>query len=176
MGRVLSNIIFYTVLIGMLLFVLLYSQSTSGKNIFGFSYFNILTTSMQSEIPQGSFILVKQTPGNELKIGDDIAFFKNADTVVTHRIINIIENYEDSGQLGFQTQGVDNPLPDREITYEGNVIGKVVFHIPMLGFILQYIAQHLMYVIVAAVLLFALAFFLKIVFTPEKPSEDSNDN
>lgn len=166
-----SNIAFYGALILLLFIVFTYTQSGLSRNMFGYSYYNILTTSMQSTIPQGSFILVKETPGEELQVGDDITFFKNANTIVTHRIIGIQANYEDSGQYGFRTQGTDNPSPDAEITYEGNVIGKVVFHMPMLGFVLEYISSNIWIVVIGIALILALSYFLKIVFTPDKPKE-----
>lgn len=171
-ARLVSNIGFYSALALVLLVVFTYTQSGVGRSMFGYSYYNILTTSMQSTIPQGSFILVKQTPGEELQVGDDITFFKNENTIVTHRIIGIQANYEDSGQYGFRTQGTDNPAPDQEITYEGNVIGKVVFHIPMLGFVLEYIANNIWIVVIGFALILALSYFLKIVFTPETPKEE----
>ena len=171
-GRLISNIMFYGSLVLLLFLVFTYTQSGASRNIFGFSYYNILTTSMQSTLPQGGFILVRETPGEKLQIGDDITFFKNANTIVTHRIIGIYQDYEDSGQYGFRTQGTDNPSPDANITYEGNVIGKVVFHIPMLGFVLEYIANNVWFVVIGFALILALSYFLKIVFTPEKPKEE----
>lgn len=166
-GRLISNVAFYGALVLLLLIVFTYTRSDASRSVFGYSYYNILTTSMQSSIPQGSFILVKETPGDQLQVGDDITFFKNADTIVTHRIIGIQANYEDSGQFGFRTQGTDNPAPDAEITYEGNVIGRVVLHIPVLGFVLEYLAENIWLVVIAFALILALSYFLKIVFTPE---------
>lgn len=167
-----SNVIFYGALVLLLFVVFTYTQSGTNRSVFGYSYYNILTSSMQSTIPRGSFILVKETPGEELQVGDDITFFKNENTIVTHRIIGIQANYEDSGQYGFSTQGTDNPAPDKEITYEGNIIGKVVWHIPVLGFVLEYLANNIQLVIMAVALILALSYFLKIVFTPEKPKEE----
>lgn len=170
-ARLVSNIAFYGALVLLLFVVFTYTQSGASRSMFGYSYYNILTRSMQSTIPQGSFILVKETPGEELQVGDDITFFKNATTIVTHRIIGIQANYEDSGQYGFRTQGTDNPSPDAEVTFEGNVIGKVVFHVPMLGFVLEYVANNIWIVVIGIALILALSYFLKIVFTPDKPKE-----
>lgn len=172
-ARLISNITFYGSLVLLLLVVFTYTQSGASRSIFGYSYYNILTTSMQSTIPQGSFILVKETPAEELQVGDDITFFKNADTIVTHRIIGIQANYEDSGQYGFRTQGTDNLNPDKEITYEGNVIGKVVFHIPRLGFVLEYLANNIWLIVIAFALILALSYFLKILFTPDETDTEN---
>ena len=163
--KLVSNIAFYGALI---VLVLLYSTSGNRRNLFGFSYYNILTSSMQSTIPRGSFVLVRATPGGELQVGDNITFLRDANTIVTRRIIEIYENYDDSGQYAFRTQRTDNPSPDPYITYEGNIIGKVIFHVPALGFVMDYIAQHFLFVAFGFEVLLGLSFCLKIVFSPEK--------
>ena len=122
---------------------------------------------MQSEIPQGSFILVKAVDPTTLKVGDDITYFENESKVVTHRIIDISIDYEDSGQLGFHTKGVDNPAPDDYVTYEGNVIGKVIWHVPYLGFGLELVAGHLFIAVGIFVVLFIIAVLLKTAVTPD---------
>lgn len=177
-----SSTIFYFVIAAMVLTAFIYSQNGGEvKNLFGYSYFNILTTSMQSELPAGSFIWVKSVDAATIEIGDDITFFKSEGVVVTHRVIDIIENYDDSGQLGFQTQGVDNLNPDEFITYEENIIGKVLWHIPVLGFVLEYIANHVVMILVLFGVLILIAFFLGIFFSPDddkkrKADEDQIEN
>ena len=163
-GSAMGSILYYGVLLLMLFCVFLYSQSNSHRDFFGFSYYNILTSSMQSTIPQGSFILVRNVPGSELEIGDDITFFMDANTLVTHRIIDIYPDYENSGQYGFQTKGTDNTSPDANITYEGNVVGKVMFHIPMLGFMLEWASNNVVMVVIGFVLIMLLVFFVQMAF------------
>lgn len=138
-----SGFLFYFTICAIVMLVFIYSQRTGKRNLFGYSYYNILTTSMQSELPQGSLIIVhKET--DTLKVGDDITFFESENKIVTHRIIEILDNYEDSGQIGYKTQGIENPNPDNYITYEGNVIGKVVWHVPYLGFVMAFIAKNVL--------------------------------
>lgn len=164
-----SGVIFYFTIISMVLIAFVYSQrSETGNNVFGFSYFNILTTSMQSELPQGSFILVKAVDPTTLKVGDDITFFESETKVITHRIINIYEDYEDSGYRGFETQGVDNKKPDDYVTMPPNVIGKVIWSVPHLGFILDLISSNIIYFAGAFILLFVLSMFIKVAITPDK--------
>jgi len=97
---------------------------------------------MQSEIPRGSFVLIRETDPNRIEVGDDITFMMNATTTVTHRVIGIYENYNDSGERGFQTRGVDNRFVDEDIVQANNVIGRVQFHIPLLGAALSFVAAN----------------------------------
>ena len=169
---IVSSIIFYFVLFAIVASAFIYSQQAKvGNNIFGISYYNILTDSMTSVYPRGTFILVKATKEQDLQVGDDITFMENETKIITHRIIEIIENHDDSNMRGFKTQGVDNPAPDKEIVYYGNVIGRVVWNVPMLGFILDYIVSHLLIVIIAILILFTFAICLKIFLSPDKQSK-----
>lgn len=167
-AAVISSIIFYLVLICMVLATFIYSQqSKTGNNFLGFSYYNILTGSMRSVYPPGTFVLVRSVDANTLDVGDDIAFFKDQETVVTHRIIEAENNYNGSGQRAFRTQGTDNPSPDSYITYQGNVIGKVVWSMPVLGFVFDYIANNVILIAVAIICLFALSFCLRVFFSKQ---------
>jgi hypothetical protein len=70
-----------------------------------------------------------------------------------------MEDYENSGQRAFRTQGVDNPSPDPWITYEGNIVGRVTWHVPYLGAAMALVAENIFYVvggIAALAVLFAL--------------------
>ena len=167
-STVVSNILFYSAIVLIIFFAFLYSQQAKqGGNLFGYSYYNILTTSMQSVLPQGSFILVKQTEGKDLEVGDDITFAENDTKLITHRIIQIYEDYEDSGQRGFQTKGVDNPAPDVNIVYEGNIVGKVIWNAPYLGFAFEFVGNNIFIFAGGIALLLLLAFFLRMFFTPD---------
>ena len=161
-----------------ILAVVLTSGSSGGtpKTILNYSYFNVLTPSMQDEIPQGSLILVKQRIDPlELKIGDNITFMSDRSTSVTHKIVDIYENYDDSGVRGFQTQGVNNANPDRDVVYEANVIGKVVFVLPVAGAVLSYLGENVFVVFIFFGLCLLLSFIIRGIFTkPEKISTNGS--
>jgi signal peptidase I len=167
----LCNVLFYAMLLCVLIGGLTYGAS-GNRNLFGYSILTVLTSSMQREIPQGSLIIVQYIDDPDtLEKGDDITFLKDKDTTVTHRIVNIYENYEDSGARGFQTKGLENPSPDKDIVYAGNIVGKVVFHFPGAGDTLVWIRNHwLMLSLLFAGLVIA-AMLLKFAFgrEPKKP-------
>jgi signal peptidase I len=153
-GAAVKNILFYSALAVMVLLAFFYSGNRQpGKRFGPFAYNVVLTTSMNSVYPQGSLITswaVKQNEPLEagLANGTDIVFIKDDEgTVVVHRIIEIMEDYENSGQRAFRTQGVDNPSPDTWITYEGNVVGRVTGHVPYLGAVMMLVAENIFYVV-----------------------------
>jgi signal peptidase I len=97
---------------------------------------------MQSQLPQGSFILVRRVQPELVREGDDITFMRADGNIVTHRVVRIFEDYESSGLRGFVTKGTENQLPDPDIAYSDNVLGVVVFHSVELGIALGYIRTH----------------------------------
>ena len=119
----------------------------------GFSFFTVISSSMQNELPKGSLLLVQQVEPEELEVGDNITFIRTWKTIITHKIVNTYENYRSSGVRGFQTRGTNNQSVDAEIVSEDNVIGKVIFSIPILGAVLDFISEN----IYVALIVFATA-------------------
>jgi len=164
-----SDLIFYFAIAAVMFSVLASGPNGGEPRVFmGYSYFTVLTGSMQDEIPKGSFILVHSTDPQKLKVGDNITFMLNANTTVTHKIINIYENYENSGARGFQTKGVNNSSPDKDIVFEANVVGKVIFSVPMVGAIISSLKNNIFVVFIMFGLCIALSFFLRILFAKPK--------
>ena len=165
-----SNLLFYVMIILIVFAAFVYSTSdNNGKSLFGYSYYTVLTTSMQREIPKGSFVLVEHVPKNEINIGDDITYMKNQNDSVTHRVVEIVENYEDSGGRGFRTKGLENASPDEEVVYEENVVGVVKWHTAGLGEALALIGKNLWFVGLILLLLLVLSVSLRMLF---KKSEE----
>jgi len=167
--KLISDIIFYAVIAFILVATLLYSGRTNnGFQLFGYSGFTVLTRSMQSEIPQGALVITKEVDPNTIEVGDDITFIRSDNATVTHRVVNIIDDYENSGYKVFQTQGIENPDPDPDYVYAGNIIGVVKYSIPELGFFLSYVAENIgfVFIILGGILVAAIA--LGKVFTGSK--------
>jgi len=167
--KLLSDIIFYAVIAFILVATLLYSGRTNnGFQLFGYSGFTVLTRSMQSEIPQGALVITKEVDPETIKVGDDITFIRSDNATITHRVVAILNNYEDSGYTVFQTQGIENPDPDPDYVYAGNIIGIVKYSMPELGFFLSYVAENIgfVFIILGGILVAAIA--LGKVFTGSK--------
>ena len=169
---------FYLILVAVILFVF----SNTGKNegapraLFGFSMSTVLTTSMQRELPRGCIILIKSVDTSTLIMDDNITFLQEDQTTVTHKIVGIHENYGGSGQLGFVTEGTENGLPDDEIVLSDNVIGKVIWHSEMLGKVLNYVKDNLVFVGVMAVLVIGFFIALRVFISTGKDDYDDEDD
>ena len=165
-GKWIGDIAFYLFLIVLVVSAALLKGGDSGapKSLAGFSMFTVLTGSMQDEIPQGSLVITQQTDPRELKIGDDVTYLSSPTTTVTHRIVGIIEKYNNTGQRAFETQGIMNAKPDEQPVPAGNVVGKVIFHSYALGRAFTVLSEHWLVFLILLVLTVALIKTLKIVF------------
>lgn len=168
-----SGILFYLVLIAVVAGVFNFMDRKGGgpKTLFGYSVLHILTESMQSEIPKGSLVLIRMIDPNTVKIGDDITYMVSDDTSITHKVIGIYENHEDSGMRFFETMGVDNDAPDKELVAASNVLGKVVGHVPHVGRITSFVSGNALMLFVILVgmggLIYAILLTLRWLFRPQ---------
>jgi len=172
-----SDMLFSMAII-MILFVALVPGSDDGvpKSIFNYSYFTVETPSMQDEIPQGSFILVKSINPQKLREGDNITYLAEHNTAVTHKVVAIYENYDNSGAIGIQTKGVNNANPDRDIVNEASIVGKVVFVFPVFGTVLSYLSDNVFLVFTIFGLCVLLSFLLRGKFAkPAKRTRPENN-
>jgi signal peptidase I len=171
-GSIVSAVLFYGLLLCLVGGAFLLSQGDK-KPILGYSFMNVITPSMQSVIPMGSLVVVKEVGRDTIRIGDDITFMKDAETTVTHRVIGITEDYEGSGERGFETQGVDNDAPDFEIVRAANVVGVVKFHVQRVGEWLEWLRGNLVITLCFTAGFLLLAVLLKGAFrkSPENQNE-----
>jgi signal peptidase len=171
----LLNFLFYAALVAILAGGLLYGTQKT-HSVFGFSFFMVLTGSMEREIPEGSLVIVKQTEPNAVEVGDDITFLSDKDNTITHRVIRIYENYEGSGARGFVTKGLENPMPDAEIVYADNMVGRVVFHLAGVGDTIGWIRSRWTFLLGLCVVTIVLCGVLKVTFSRRKGYMDNNGN
>ena len=98
--------------------------------LMGYEIYEVVSGSMEPEIPVGSAIYVKAAQPEEVEAGDVIAFSKGS-SVVTHRVE---ENRYVEGE--FVTKGDANKEEDMEPVAYGSLIGRVERHIPALGIVM----------------------------------------
>ena len=123
--------------------VAIFAITLASLRILGFKTFTVMSGSMQPVFKTGSLIYVSPMNVNSLKEGDIITYLVNEKTVATHRIVEIIEEAEVDGKTTrrFRTKGDANSSVDAKLVHENNVIGKLSFSIPFLGFIASYIQR-----------------------------------
>ena len=93
----------------------------------GYEIYNVVSGSMEPEIPVGSIAYVQPAEPALLEEGDVIAFMRDG-SVVMHRVVG---NHQVDGYL--TTKGDANEMEDLNELYYEDVIGLVVKHYPMLG-------------------------------------------
>jgi len=172
-ASVISDILFYGALILMVVFAVLFSRGAFGNEaVGGYRFYEVLTTSMDSVYPRGSLILIKEVDAGELIVGDDITFSRDSSNLITHRIEEIYENYEDSGRRAFITKGVDNAVVDAQVVIADNVVGKVVRGFAGLGATLSWMGSNLWIILILFLSLMALSFFIRIFWREHKKGRE----
>ena len=111
--------------------------------------------SMTPAIKMGGLVLVK--PADEYKIGDVITFGPSTKTKAptTHRIydVRVIE-----GKISYITKGDANEDPDQNEVQERDILGKVLFSVPYVGYAVDFTKKPLGFgliiIVPAAVIIF----------------------
>ena len=97
--------------------------------IFGIVPYVVLSGSMEPTIETGSLCFInKHAKYENIKIKDIIAYKMNDGTLVTHRVKGISNE-------GLTTKGDNNKEVDGTIITKNNFVGKNIFWIPKLGFL-----------------------------------------
>jgi signal peptidase len=137
------NIIYNIVAITIILVFLF----TAGVAVSGTKVFAVATPSMETEIPEGSIVFVRES--EEYTEGDVITakLLGDNDNTFTHRIVSV-----DTENGLVYTKGDNNLSPDRLPTQVSDIIGKVVFSVPYLGLLALNFNSTTVILVLAAVL------------------------
>lgn len=93
--------------------------------------------SMEPSIMTGSLVVVR--PADSYQIGDVITFTSRyASVPTTHRIIDA---YTEGGRTWFVTKGDANEEADGRAVPAQNIVGKVIYDVPRLGYVLDFARQ-----------------------------------
>lgn len=149
--------------------VVIFAVLLVGVRLIGLQVFTVLSGSMEPAYGTGSLIYVKKVDAADIKVGNVITFMLDADTVATHRVIEVIPDEEDPEVIRFRTKGDANDSPDGGAVHCKNVIGEPVMCIPYLGYVANYIQNPPgMYIAIAVGALLLLLVFLPDVFAEDK--------
>ena len=131
--RRIIGIIGYTVIIALMAivaFIMFSNMSGKATFIFGKTAMWVKTQSMSPEIPEKSYILVRQATASDVKVGDVIVFISSDPSIAgsynTHRVLEISENGE------FVTKGDNNLVADQYTAKPQNVIGIYERNLPVM--------------------------------------------
>ena len=117
--------------------------------LFGIRPYVVYSGSMEPEIPTGAVVFTKE--------GE--FFPKKGDTVVTHRVVKKEKDI-------FITKGDANKTEDPVPAEASQIIGRVVFHLPYLGYVIHFLKARIPF---AAVCIAAcLSVLFDLAYTPKK--------
>lgn len=144
-------------IITLILAILIYSYAQTKlfhkeySNIFGYSVFKVVTGSMADTINVGDVVFVKIKKEKTDFYKNDIIVFKQENSIITHRIVEI------DGQ-NIITKGDANNTEDEPITRE-EVIGKVIKTIPNIDIWKKvFSSPQVLISIITTIILFTIAF------------------
>lgn len=127
--------------------------------------FSIQSDSMKDFFSRGDLVIdYKVDDPSTLRVGDVITFWtiiEGQQVLNTHRIVGITDygNY-----LYFDTKGDANPIEDTTGVHQSDIVGKYVFHIPMLGTVLDFLQTGTGFFIVIVVPVFIFFVFQVVSF------------
>lgn len=116
--------------------VLLLAVFTIGSNtslLGGYKSFMVLSGSMEPAILIGDIIITHRQ--DQYIKNDTVTFYGEESRVVTHRIVSVSQ---EKNQTKFITKGDANRSEDDASIYQDAIIGKVIFIIPKLGYLVNF--------------------------------------
>ena len=158
--KYISNIVLYTFAITT--FVLLI------MSLIGIKPYITISGSMEPNIMTGSicFVNTKEKYDN-IKV-DDVIAFKTNNMLITHRVLNVSPD-------GIQTKGDNNEEPDNIITDKTNFVGKTLFSIPLIGYIVMFFKTPIGLSVIGAILLILVLSNIKSLFKPKDDELKNNE-
>ena len=121
--------------------VVLLAIALVGVRLFGLQVYTVLSGSMEPAYPVGALLYDKKVDPAQLRPGDVITFMLDEDTIVTHRIVEVVPDEEDPSVIRFRTKGDANAAEDGSLVHYKNVLGTPVFAIPKLGYFASFVQQ-----------------------------------
>lgn len=96
----------------------------------------VISGSMEPTLKIGSVVVV--SPAESYQVGDIVTFRTGGERIppTTHRIEDV---KVEEGELIYITKGDANPIEDIEETKEGDIMGKALFSIPYLGYLVNFL-------------------------------------
>jgi signal peptidase I len=103
--------------------------------LFGLGMFSIIpvavaSNSMAEEFKRGDIIYIRRVDPDHIEIGDIIQYTHGGISIV-HRVIEI--RYDTVQGRHFVFQGDENPTPDMWPVYDNQIVGRVRYTTPLIG-------------------------------------------
>ena len=182
LGITLSALWWSAVVLLVLLLVNILGAKMTGNvpRVFGYSIMNIVSGSMEDEIPKGSYILIKKVEPEKVKRGDVICFYSTDPQIYglpnTHRVVE--DPINNNGSIEFVTRGDANPKNDEETAKGENLIGVYVKRLDTLTAFSNDLKGNMMIFVIISlqICMFGMALFAVIAIKVNKNSNGIDRN
>ena len=109
----------------------------------------VLSQSMEPAIPMGSIVVSQpNTAADEIEVGEVITFNAlgpNGDqALITHRVVEVLGS---GSGVRFSTQGDAVEDPDMTLVSSSNLVGRVWFSLPLVGYMVAFIRTPVGYLV-----------------------------
>ncbi len=139
------------------LYVTIMKYAGFTPNVFGFSILRVETSTMEPELRAGDVVLVQKTDPEDINVNDVITYRATEGVVegktVTHQVVEKTENPD--GSYTFVTRGTKDGCVNDYPFSDSQIVGKVLFKIPVLGTLYDFFSNWYGWLVVAALLLVA---------------------
>lgn len=147
-----------------------------------FGVYVIISPSMVPNINVYDAVVTMRVPTEKIEMYDVITFLsKDIDThgtPITHRVVGIVET--EDGKIGYRTKGDNNNAEDNALIMEDEVIGKVLFRIPMIGYVRNFITSKLGWLLIVVlpcvgVIIYDIGKLVGLIKNSKAKSDNEND-
>ena len=132
-------------------------------------FFVVSSGSMIPTLRVGDIIVIRGGGSvDNLQVGDIIVFKQpqNGERVIVHRVFRMDQI---GGETGIITKGDNNPSQDGWIVRQQNFLGKVLLHVPYIGYAAIWLSPPLNY----ALMIVIISVIVAIEFRPKKDDKES---
>jgi|GEM_PF-2307761 len=149
--KVFSITFFVVAMLVLIVAVFLVISDNRRTAIFGFSFFIVVTDSMEPRLQVGEFIVVRATDPLDLEVDDMITFW-HGDLLITHAIVEVQSNR-------VIARGDKAPAHQTETVYHDAIIGRVVAQSMSMGVAVMFLTSWQGLVLLIAVPLLTLLIY-----------------
>lgn len=136
--------IFIIILIVITLLSLIGSKKDFDSSMVKYIPMKVLSGSMEPELKVGDIVVSEAVDSSSIKVGDIITYKMGTNTLVTHRVIEVIEM---NGSNFYKTKGDANNVEDNDLVSQDNVVGKLALRIPKGGYVVDIFASPIGFII-----------------------------
>lgn len=117
----------------------------------------VVSSSMSPTIRAGDAVIVNEVPATAVDEGDVITFIDGkqasiqggeaGEDLITHRVVEIVRT---ENGIAFETKGDANEEADRELVPASALVGRVMFSIPSIGYVITFAGTRLGFIALIA--------------------------